>query len=462
MKKKQNKMPEEAFNNEEKNLEERGENNFLQTLQFKILAFVGVFLIILIASVGIYNILEFTKNKENQKNLAVKQETQIVDKEKQKKENIINKNFDKSKKLFSFSLVKPVFARYSEIKTNVKPSLIGEKIKANELTNIKDFKSSDIEFSEKQKKALEDIGFFLTKNNYIKEQKWGNDDFVDTYQHFKGSENKYYREPDDTLFITSDVALHLYHILIDRSFQKIEEDKFQPMLKEITKALFKDSVNNYNNADNQVIKDSYKRLSVYYLIPLVILDSANNKKIKLNPSDFETYAKYIEAEEMQNKKLSQAKLSFSLQSKKYNGIELSNEIYDLAKKELNLISNAKGVKFSPLFTPLRPYFKNDYSQFKPRSHYTKNNILKSYFIAMMWYGRMGFSLDSNELTRDAIIMTGQINNLKTDSGAKVAQIWSNMAAVIEFFVGEVDDLTPYQYTGLIKKKYGNDITNGEL
>ncbi|MEA2088829.1 MAG: DUF3160 domain-containing protein [Patescibacteria group bacterium] len=463
MEDKKNKMFNKAFNNEEKNLEETRENNFLQTLQFKILALFGIFLIILIAGVGIYfNILKCANNKENQENLITKQGTQIVDKEKQKKENIIDKDFDKDKKLFSLSLVKPVFAGYSEIKTDVKPSLISEKIKADELSNINDFKSSDIEFSANQKKALEDVGFFLTENNYIKEQKYGNDDFVDSYKHFKGSGNKYYREPDDTLFITSDVALHLYHILIDRSFQKIEEDKFQPMLKDITETLFKDSIYNYNNADNQVIKNSYKRLAVYYLIPLVILDSANSEKIKLNPGDFKTYAKYLEAEENQNKKSSQTKLDFSLQSKNYNGIELSNEIYDLAKAELDLISNAEEISFSPLFTPLRPYLENDYSQFKPRSHYTKNNILKSYFIAMMWYGRMGFSLDSAELTRDAIIITGQINNLETDNNKKVSEIWTDMAVAIEFFVGEVDDLTPYQYTDLIKEKYGDDITNKEL
>ncbi|RLC36564.1 hypothetical protein DRH27_05020, partial [Candidatus Falkowbacteria bacterium] len=136
-------------------------------------------------------------------------------------------------------------------------------------------------------------------------------------------------------------------------------------------------------------------------------------------------------------------------------------VYTLAKAELELIYNANGMAESPLFTPYREYLLNDYSQFKPRSHYTKNDTLKSYFIAMMWYGRMGFSLDSPELTRDAIIITGQVNSLEA-GGEKISKLYSDFSAAIEFFVGEVDDLTPYEYTDLIKDIYGDNLTRGHL
>ena len=282
------------------------------------------------------------------------------------------------------------------------------------------------------------------------------------YNDFDGNSNKYYREPQDTVFITSDAVLHLYHILIDRSFQKIEETKFQPMLRAMTEALFLDSINNYNSASEPKIKKSYKRLSAYYLIPLVILDTGNKSaEIDLDPENYFTFAQYLDAVSAEKIKNSKDKLEFSLDNRIYNGIELSDEIYDLAKQELELINNAKGTADSPIFTPLRPEFINDYSQFKPRSHYTKNDILKSYFIAMMWYGRMGFTLDSPALTRDALIITGQVNNVKIND-KNLSELWSDMAVVIDFFVGEVDDLTPYQYTEIIQKIYGEEMTNQEL
>lgn len=158
---------------------------------------------------------------------------------------------------------------------------------------------------------------------------------------------------------------------------------------------------------------------------------------------------------------SKGEFEFSLDGKSYDGIELSDDVYNLAKSELELINKAEGVAESPLFTPLRPEFINDYSQFRPRSHYAKNDILKSYFIAMMWYGRMGFNLKSKELTRDALIITGQINNLEAD-GEKISKMWSDMMAVIGFFVGEVDDLTAYQFSNVIREIYGENVNEEAL
>lgn len=81
---------------------------------------------------------------------------------------------------------------------------------------------------------------------------------------------------------------------------------------------------------------------------------------------------------------------------------------------------------------------------------------------MMWYGRMGFTLNSPDLARDGLIITKQVNNLNVGD-EKLSKLWSDMAAVIEFFVGEVDDLTPYQYTEIIKQVYGNDnLTDEEM
>jgi len=358
---------------------------------------------------------------------------------------------------WSFGLIQPAFARSEESGVKVRPAVPFAKIQINQIENLGSFATDGkIEFSDNQKATLEESGFFLAINNIVGEEPI-KDDFVDTYDHFDGSSNQYYRQPDDAVFITSDTALHLYHVLIDRSFQSIEETKFQPMLRAMTKSLFLDSIQKYNAATDPSLKDSYKRLSAYYLIPLVVLDAGNQSaQVNIDPQNFSTFAQYLDAVEAKKIENSEKDLTFALNNKIYDGQALSDEIYDLATAELALIQKAEGKAQSPLFTPLRPEFENDYSQFKPRSHYTKNDILKSYFVAMMWYGRMGFPLSSQELTRDALLITAQINNLKVND-QDLSKLWSDMATVIDFFVGEVDDLTAYQYTGVINEVYGDSV-----
>ncbi|MFA6171770.1 MAG: DUF3160 domain-containing protein [Patescibacteria group bacterium] len=365
-------------------------------------------------------------------------------------------------KLFSFDLGKPVFAEYEEIKGLVTPKVPEEKASLKELENYKSFKeNAKINFTQEQLSALEVNNFFLAKNDIVGEEP-AQDDFTDTYNYIQGPSSMYERQPENSVFVSSDLALHVYHVLIDRSFQKIEEEKFQPAIRAITRNLFLDSLNGYANADDARLKESYKRLTAYYLAPLVVLDQGSKSaNADINPKDFPTFAKYLEAVSEKEIANSEGNFQFTLASKAYDGVEIPEEIYNIAQKELALINEAKGLADSPLFTPYRPEFTNDYSQFKPRSHYTKNDVLKSYFIAMMWYGRMGFPIKSADMTRDALIITGQVNNLKVGD-EKIAKLWSDISAAISFFVGEADDLTPYQYTQTIKGVYGAEMTVEQL
>ena len=63
---------------------------------------------------------------------------------------------------------------------------------------------------------------------------------------------------------------------------------------------------------------------------------------------------------------------------------------DIVQDELTLIEQAGGIFTSPLFD-----LDEDYSQYKPRGHYTRNETYGRYFRAMMWYGRMPFTLHSD-------------------------------------------------------------------
>lgn len=420
-----------------------------------------VFTLLLITTVLVVGGLWFYTDKKDTK-LVKKFQEQIAEKKDQLKDSM-NKKEKKESKIFLYShLARPVFAAYQSTPVTIKSNLSGDIVDLEEVENLDSFSDDGINFNEEQLQKLKEYNFFLAQNDIIDKQEWGVDDFVDMYDKFDGSSAKAFREQHNSVFVTSDVALHLYHKLISKTFQKIEEKKFQPMLTAMTRELFKDSIENYKKTTDKKMRNSYKRLSAYYLVPLVILDlGSKSSDVDIDPEDYDTFAKYLDAVDAKKIENSLSKFEFSLDGRKYNNIKLDEEIYELAQEEINLINNSKGVLRSPLFSPLRPKFKNDYSQFKPRSHYTKNNVLKSYFIAMMWYGRMGFTLNSSELTRDALIITGQINNLKTKD-EDISKMWSDMSAVIGFFVGNIDDLTPYHYTELVKDIYGKEVSSDEL
>ena len=59
----------------------------------------------------------------------------------------------------------------------------------------------------------------------------------------------------------------------------------------------------------------------------------------------------------------------------------------MAEAERQLISGHTGFHDSPIFR-----YKEDYSQYVARGHYTRSEALQQYFKTMMWYGRLAFLL----------------------------------------------------------------------
>ncbi len=98
----------------------------------------------------------------------------------------------------------------------------------------------------------------------------------------------------------------------------------------------------------------------------------------------------------------------------------------------------------------------DFTQFKPRGHYTKSDELARYFRAVMWMGRAdtGFNLASPESARVALLM-----GLLADKSGKLAAFQKAQAA-IDYFVGTSNGLSLVQVADVLRK---SDVrTIGEL
>jgi len=125
-----------------------------------------------------------------------------------------------------------------------------------------------------------------------------------------------------------------------------------------------------------------------------------------------------------------------------------------AEKELALLNSAEGLSRSPVFG-----YDVDYSQFKPRGHYTESAHLRHYFRAMMWYGRLVFLVNGGESkhgclvseetarrqTMAACAIAELLPKVRVADGRTAHDVWQRIYGVTGFFVGTADDLTPGEY-----------------
>ncbi|MCK4814160.1 DUF3160 domain-containing protein, partial [bacterium] len=134
----------------------------------------------------------------------------------------------------------------------------------------------------------------------------------------------------------------------------------------------------------------------------------------------------------------------------------------LAEQELSLISAHQGIALSPIMgaSPLRSNGMRgeDYSQYIPRGHYTRNEAFEMFFKVMTWYGRMAFALPDTDDTQQALLI---IKALSQTSG-KGMKLWERIYEPSVFFVGRTDDLDVYDYHQLAKDFFGSTIQYNEI
>jgi hypothetical protein len=133
------------------------------------------------------------------------------------------------------------------------------------------------------------------------------------------------------------------------------------------------------------------------------------------------------------------------------------------EQECENIRNHKGLEFRELLTYIKnpsiyqtPYAYEDYNQYIPRGHYTRNEKLENYFKAMMWYGRIDFKLRpaseepaityGNKMTLQAILIA---DALSRDENA--FKLWKMIYEPTVYFVGKTDDLYVDDYVKLINE-----------
>lgn len=395
--------------------------------------FIVLLLLIVIACTGGYWI--YQGNRENKE--ALLNQSQVVPTKVPYRETDKLVKEGNSTDLTKYNLAAPdykinfEFARYNINNTSYKLAVPDYSLSSSELYNLPFFETNQkMKFSDQQRNLLDNTNFFIAQNTG---KFWEDDldafsrtdDWTFLYKAIGGGPI-WERAPQNSVFISSDFLLHVYHKLLEKEFEYLENKNLYPSLKAMTDAVLTGAIADYKKQADAENKASYERIMAFFAVPKAILDGAapelNDGTLLDQHSD--TNDNIINSLEAIKPKIP----DFS---------------YQKAKAELSLILDGKTTSDSPLFNEYwsKANLNNpqDYTQFVPRSHYNKNSILRSYFRTMMWYGRNPFVLSSKELTRDAVNIslltknTGQLKN------------WENIYVPTAFLAGKSDDLGIFEY-----------------
>ena len=204
----------------------------------------------------------------------------------------------------------------------------------------------------------------------------------------------------DPNFITTDLCLHTYHVLYDFSLRILEGESLFYVFETMLETLRDDQLSIKNTVSEEAVIEALNKNIAYLSVMLKLLDETNSV-----PSD----------------------------------------VASMVNEELNNIEKGRRDN-SAIFD-----YEEDFSQYKPRGHYTRHEILEFYFKAMMYAGRMSFLTDflvegvnvGLEQTRMAMLLIHSFN--KTIGDETVWDYWDRLYEPITFYVGTSDDLTAAEY-----------------
>ncbi|OLS24079.1 MAG: hypothetical protein HeimC3_21700 [Candidatus Heimdallarchaeota archaeon LC_3] len=211
----------------------------------------------------------------------------------------------------------------------------------------------------------------------------------------------FYSDTDTPKYITTDIALHAFHVLFDLSLRILETNHFYYNFESLLYLLRTDQRSLLNTLSESSFQDALLKNIAYLSVMLHLID----------PGSY----------------------------------PIPYEVQALTQAEIDNI-NSQTFGFSSIFG-----YKEDYSQYIVRGHYTRTDLLEKYFQSMMYAGRMSFLLQGLEgevdigidQTRMALLLLSSFNS--TTNNESGWDLWNKIYNPTVFYVGTSDDLTPKEY-----------------
>lgn len=222
-------------------------------------------------------------------------------------------------------------------------------------------------------------------------------------------DNTYKKIPN---FVTSDSVLQVYHIFYDYALRSMEYQTLLPNMLALNSNMIAQLQKDYEAISQPDVKAGAMKALAYFGVAQCVMGEDF-------PPDF------------------------------------PREAADIVRKELALIQSPNGQASSPLFGHVL-----DYSLFTPRGHYTRSEELKLFFLGMSWYGTASLPLykegnaRNTEMAILSVLLSNALYSLPQEDGLA---LWDSIYSPTAFFVGEADDITPFQLQPIIQQVYGSEL-----
>lgn len=234
----------------------------------------------------------------------------------------------------------------------------------------------------------------LSRNGFVVHGDAGSE-FFNIYE-----ENRYMLIPN---FVTVDSLMHTYHLYFGHLLKNTERMYLSDSLMQLSSLMLEDSLGQYEQLKGTNWEDAARRNTAFFAVGLNLLGGE---------------------------------------------AQVDGATGAMAEHELDCISQAQGISESVITGELE-----DYSQYKPRGYYEGDEKLERYFKAMMWYGRIHFSQEDEDMDRSALLITKAFAD-----DPQAYRLWEAIYAVTSFFAGASDDAGVCEYAPLMQKAYGDDVT----
>ncbi len=290
------------------------------------------------------------------------------------------------------------FGTYHPYSVQIEPDMDLFDIDTSKILNFQQF-----DFTEEQIRALQQNGFFVTPGR-TDNQYTGYYEIYDIYKECK--------DRDIPIFVTTDALLHTYHLIYNGLLKYSEQRYFYDQLVQLTNELQEYSIQTYQQSSDSLVREAAKINTAFFTVGKYFLDET---------------------------------------------IPIPGFVDSLVQAEIELIQNKAGFSLSPIFK-----YRDDYSQFKVRGHYTQTDTLSRYFKTMMWFGKMTFALERldmkfiRKITLAALLDVKAIATLSAESQS-LFELWESLYLPTVFFVGRADDIHFYNYLKIAREVYGENF-----
>lgn len=283
------------------------------------------------------------------------------------------------------------------------------------------------------------------------------DTMLNSFDVIQGEYADWKRKPENAKFVTPDIVLHGYHRYFELTLEELEKGDLRTALSSFLDKMVSGSLALAKGGD-AATKDRAQWVAAQMIAAQVLLANAQVTKPDFFPTPDEENA-WIAGDEKADSFANAEKMVAAKAS------ALDEAVRARITDELKLVYAAETVADSPLYNQYKEDVKADYTQYTPRSHYTKSSKQRAYFRAMMFLGRNGYNLSKDIGLRDATIATSLLD-AKGSDGKSPRDSWNQIMDITGFYAGQSDDLTVKEWEAyvndVLKKKPASQLSDADV